>query len=174
MSPSNLCGSQLGWGEKELQSRWAVQWGCPQAPSAHPPAAQVCNSPLLPLLSPPQGYQIPKGWSVMYSIRDTHETAAVYQTPPSSFDPDRFGAGRPQAAGRFHYIPFGGGARSCIGKELAQAILKLLAIELVSTARWELATPGYPTMQTVPIVHPVNDGLQLYFHPLQPRHGHEA
>uniref|UniRef100_H0ZEW2 Cytochrome P450 family 26 subfamily C member 1 n=1 Tax=Taeniopygia guttata TaxID=59729 RepID=H0ZEW2_TAEGU len=120
------------------------------------------------------GYQIPKGWSVMYSIRDTHETAAVYQSPPSSFDPDRFGAGRPEAAGRFHYIPFGGGARSCIGKELAQAILKLLAIELVSTACWELATPGYPTMQTVPIVHPVDDGLQLYFHPLQPSQGHEA
>ncbi|XP_027765407.1 cytochrome P450 26C1 [Empidonax traillii] len=112
------------------------------------------------------GYQIPKGWSVMYSIRDTHETAAVYQSPPSSFDPDRFGAARTEAAGRFHYIPFGGGARSCIGKELAQAILKLLAIELVSTARWELATPGYPAMQTVPIVHPVDDGLQLYFHPL--------
>ncbi|NWR48952.1 CP26C protein, partial [Regulus satrapa] len=120
------------------------------------------------------GYQIPKGWSVMYSIRDTHETAAVYQSPPSSFDPDRFGAGRPEAAGRFHYIPFGGGARSCIGKELAQAILKLLAIELVSMARWELATPDYPTMQTVPIVHPVDDGLQLYFHPLQPNQGHEA
>ncbi|KAM6390445.1 cytochrome P450 26C1 [Pluvialis apricaria] len=120
------------------------------------------------------GYQIPKGWSVMYSIRDTHETATVYQSPPGGFDPDRFGAARMEAVGRFHYIPFGGGARSCIGKELAQAILKLLAIELVSTARWELATPGYPAMQTVPIVHPVADGLQLYFHPLQPGCGSEA
>uniref|UniRef100_A0A8C0FD69 Cytochrome P450 family 26 subfamily C member 1 n=1 Tax=Bubo bubo TaxID=30461 RepID=A0A8C0FD69_BUBBB len=120
------------------------------------------------------GYQIPKGWSVMYSIRDTHETAAIYQSPPSSFDPDRFSAARTEAAGRFHYIPFGGGARSCIGKELAQAILKLLAIELVSTARWELATPGYPAMQTVPIVHPIDDGLQLYFHPLQPSHSSKA
>ncbi|KFQ89304.1 Cytochrome P450 26C1, partial [Phoenicopterus ruber ruber] len=73
-------------------------------------------------------YQIPKGWSVMYSIRDTHETAAVYQSPPGGFDPDRF-------------------------------------------TRWELATPGYPAMQTVPIVHPVDDGLQLYFHPLQPGRG---
>ncbi|NXE53013.1 CP26C protein, partial [Casuarius casuarius] len=110
------------------------------------------------------GYQIPKGWSVMYSIRDTHETAAVYRSPPGGFDPDRFGAARPEAAGRFHYVPFGGGARSCIGQELAQAILKLLAIELVRTARWELATPAYPAMRTVPIVHPV-DGLQLYFRP---------
>ncbi|PKK21312.1 cytochrome P450 26C1 [Columba livia] len=120
------------------------------------------------------GYQIPKGWSVMYSIRDTHETATVYQSPHSGFDPDRFSAAGTEATGRFHYIPFGGGARSCIGKELAQAILKLLAIELVSTARWELATPSYPTMQTVPIVHPVDDGLQLYFHPLQASCGSDA
>ncbi|NXC42883.1 CP26C protein, partial [Penelope pileata] len=119
------------------------------------------------------GYQIPKGWSVMYSIRDTHETAAVYQSPPSSFDPDRFGVTRLETTNRFHYIPFGGGARSCIGKELARAILKLLAIELVTTARWELATPAYPAMQTVPIVHPV-DGLQLYFHPLWPGCGSKA
>ena len=56
---------------------------------------------------------------------------------------------------------------------MAQAILKLLAIELVTTARWELATPTFPAMQTVPIVHPV-DGLQLYFHPLRPSHGGEA
>ncbi|XP_077206387.1 cytochrome P450 26C1 [Paroedura picta] len=120
------------------------------------------------------GYQIPKGWSVMYSIRDTHETASIYQSPPDTFDPERFWVPQeegeePKAAGsaRFHYIPFGGGVRNCIGKELAQAILKLLAMELVSTARWELATAHFPKMQTVPIVHPV-DGLQLYFHPLKP------
>ncbi|XP_036293883.1 cytochrome P450 26C1 [Pipistrellus kuhlii] len=115
------------------------------------------------------GYQIPKGWSVMYSIRDTHETAAVYRSPPEGFDPERFGAqgeeGARGAAGRFHYIPFGGGARSCLGQELARAVLQLLAVELVRTARWELATPGFPAMQTVPIVHPV-DGLRLFFHPL--------
>ncbi|MBN3323165.1 CP26C protein, partial [Atractosteus spatula] len=108
------------------------------------------------------GYQIPKGWSVMYSIRDTHETAAVYQNP-EIFDPDRFGSERDEGkAGRFHYIPFGGGIRSCIGRELAQIILKTLAIELLNTAEWELATPAFPKMQTVPIVHPVN-GLHVYF-----------
>ncbi|KAK1333618.1 hypothetical protein QTO34_006003 [Cnephaeus nilssonii] len=116
------------------------------------------------------GYQVPKGWSVMYSIRDTHETAAVYRSPPEGFDPERFGASGEEArgaSGRFHYIPFGGGARSCLGQELAQAVLQLLAVELVRTARWELATPAFPAMQTVPIVHPV-DGLRLFFHPLAP------
>ncbi|XP_053547681.1 cytochrome P450 26C1 [Bombina bombina] len=108
------------------------------------------------------GYQIPKGWSVMYSIRDTHETAAVYQNV-ELFDPDRFSSERDEGKmGRYNYIPFGGGIRNCIGKELALVILKTLAVELVGTAKWELATTQFPKMQTVPIVHPV-DGLHLFF-----------
>uniref|UniRef100_UPI00398F27C8 cytochrome P450 26C1-like n=1 Tax=Pristiophorus japonicus TaxID=55135 RepID=UPI00398F27C8 len=108
------------------------------------------------------GCQIPKGWSIIYSIRDTQETAAVYLNP-DTFDPDRFGPERDESkAGRFNYLPFGGGVRSCIGKELAQVILKTLAIELSSTARWELASAAYPKMQTVPVVHPV-DGLKVRF-----------
>ncbi|XP_071390456.1 cytochrome P450 26C1-like [Centroberyx affinis] len=108
------------------------------------------------------GYQIPKGWSVMYSIRDTHETAAVFQSP-ELFDPERFGAEREESrSARFSYVPFGGGVRSCVGKELAQVILKTLAVELIATCRWSLATQTFPKMQTVPIVHPVN-GLHVRF-----------
>ncbi|CAJ1066856.1 cytochrome P450 26B1 [Xyrichtys novacula] len=108
------------------------------------------------------GYQIPKGWSVMYSIRDTHETAAVFQSP-ELFDPDRFGSEREEGrSARFSYVPFGGGVRSCVGKELAQIILKTLAVELIGTCKWTLATENFPKMQTVPIVHPVN-GLHVHF-----------
>ncbi|CAN9500166.1 unnamed protein product [Ophioblennius macclurei] len=108
------------------------------------------------------GYQIPKGWSIMYSIRDTHETAEVFQSP-EQFDPDRFGPDREESrSSRFSYVPFGGGVRSCVGKELAQVILKTLAVELVGTCTWTLATKNFPKMQTVPIVHPVN-GLHVHF-----------
>ncbi|XP_063048317.1 cytochrome P450 26B1 [Engraulis encrasicolus] len=108
------------------------------------------------------GYQVPKGWSVMYSIRDTHETAAAYQSP-ELFDPDRFNADRDESkSGRFNYVPFGGGVRRCIGRELAVIVLKTLAIELLGTAECRLATDTYPRMQTVPIVHPVN-GLHVHF-----------
>ncbi|XP_020482549.1 cytochrome P450 26C1 [Labrus bergylta] len=108
------------------------------------------------------GYQIPKGWSVMYSIRDTHETAAVFQSP-ELFDPERFGPEREESrSARFSYVPFGGGVRSCVGKELAQIILKTLAVELIGTCKWTLATENFPKMQTVPIVHPVN-GLHVNF-----------
>ncbi|XP_047207195.1 cytochrome P450 26B1 [Girardinichthys multiradiatus] len=108
------------------------------------------------------GYQIPKGWSVMYSIRDTHETSPVFQSP-EQFDPDRFGPERDESrSSRFSYVPFGGGVRSCIGKELAQIILKTLAVELIETCKWTLASEKFPKMQTVPIVHPVN-GLHVRF-----------
>ncbi|XP_057704386.1 cytochrome P450 26C1 [Corythoichthys intestinalis] len=113
------------------------------------------------------GYQVPKGWSVMYSIRDTHETAAVFQAP-EAFDPDRFGPERREnRSSRFSYVPFGGGARSCVGKELAQVILKTLAVELLATCTWSLATRDFPKMQAVPIVHPVN-GLHVHFVQKQP------
>nr|XP_057907397.1 cytochrome P450 26C1 [Doryrhamphus excisus]XP_057907405.1 cytochrome P450 26C1 [Doryrhamphus excisus] len=108
------------------------------------------------------GYQVPKGWSVMYSIRDTHETAAVFHSP-QLFDPDRFGPDREEnRSSRFSYVPFGGGVRGCVGKELAQLVLKTLAVELVGTCEWTLATEDFPRMQTVPIVHPVN-GLHVRF-----------
>ncbi|XP_056333544.1 cytochrome P450 26B1 [Danio aesculapii] len=108
------------------------------------------------------GYQIPKGWSVMYSIRDTHETAEAYQNP-ELFDPDRFCVDRDESKSeRFSYVPFGGGVRRCIGRELALIVLKTLAVELLATADCTLATQTYPRMQTVPIVHPVN-GLHVFF-----------
>ncbi|XP_043118353.1 cytochrome P450 26B1 [Puntigrus tetrazona] len=108
------------------------------------------------------GYQIPKGWSVMYSIRDTHETAEAYQNP-ELFDPDRFCADRNESkTDRFSYVPFGGGVRRCIGRELALIVLKTLAVELLATVDCTLATETYPRMQTVPIVHPVN-GLHVFF-----------
>ncbi|KAI5102658.1 cytochrome P450, family 26, subfamily C, polypeptide 1 [Silurus meridionalis] len=108
------------------------------------------------------GYQIPKGWSVMYSIRDTHETSPAYSSP-ELFDPERFLADRDESKNsRFSYVPFGGGVRRCIGRELALLILKTLGVELLATAEWTLATENYPKMQTVPIVHPVN-GLHVHF-----------
>lgn len=112
-----------------------------------------------------QGVQIPKGWSVMYSIRDTHDTSAVFKDV-DAFDPDRFSQERGEdKEGRFHYLPFGGGVRSCLGKQLATLFLRLLAIELASTSRFELATRQFPRVITVPVVHPV-DGLKVKFYGL--------
>uniref|UniRef100_A0A8D2DDI6 Cytochrome P450 26B1 n=1 Tax=Sciurus vulgaris TaxID=55149 RepID=A0A8D2DDI6_SCIVU len=64
--------------------------------------------------------------------------------------------------GRFHYLPFGGGVRTCLGKHLAKLFLKVLAVELASTSRFELATRTFPRITLVPVLHPV-DGLSVKF-----------
>lgn len=94
---------------------------------------------------------------------DTHETAAVGTcSPPEGFDPELLALRATMgAAGRFHYIPFGGGgARSCLGQGAGADGASSCSLELVRR-RWEPATPAFPAMQTVPIVHPV-DGLRLF------------
>ncbi|XP_072464970.1 cytochrome P450 26B1 [Notamacropus eugenii] len=108
------------------------------------------------------GFQIPKGWSVMYSIRDTHDTAPVFKDV-DVFDPDRFSQARSEDKdGRFHYLPFGGGVRMCLGKHLAKLFLKVLVVELASTSRFELASRTFPRISLVPVLHPV-DGLSVKF-----------
>ncbi|XP_078455744.1 cytochrome P450 26B1-like isoform X2 [Lampetra planeri] len=116
------------------------------------------------------GFQIPKGWSVLYSIRDTHDTAPVFPDP-EHFQPERWGAcgDAARADARFSYVPFGGGVRGCVGRELARLMLKLLAVEVAGSSRWELASAEAPRMQNVPIVHPV-DGLRVRFYGLDANH----
>ncbi|XP_042193037.1 cytochrome P450 26A1 isoform X1 [Callorhinchus milii] len=102
------------------------------------------------------GYQIPKGWNVIYSICDTHDIAEIF-SKKDEFNPDRFMEGcLEKDSSRFGYIPFGGGSRSCVGKEFAKVLLKIFTVELVRTCDWELLN-GPPTMKTSPTVYPVDN-----------------
>ncbi|XP_037547483.1 cytochrome P450 26A1 [Nematolebias whitei] len=101
------------------------------------------------------GYQIPKGWNVIYSICDTHDVAEVFPNK-EDFEPQRF-MSRPSAdSSRFHYIPFGGGSRMCVGKEFAKVLLKIFLVEVVTKCHWTLLN-GPPTMKTGPTVYPVDN-----------------
>ncbi|XP_041065794.1 cytochrome P450 26A1 [Carcharodon carcharias] len=109
------------------------------------------------------GYQIPKGWNVIYSICDTHDVATNF-SKKDEFNPDRFMEGCSEKDScRFSYIPFGGGSRSCVGKEFAKILLKIFTVELVRGCDWELLN-GPPTMKTNPTVYPV-DNLPTKFTP---------
>jgi cytochrome P450 len=63
-----------------------------------------------------QGYNIPKGTRVLYSIYLTHHMEA-YWPEPHVFRPERFAEQRPIP---YTYLPFGGGRRNCIGSYFAQ------------------------------------------------------
>ncbi|EDL41793.1 cytochrome P450 26A1 [Mus musculus] len=101
------------------------------------------------------GYQIPKGWNVIYSICDTHDVADIF-TNKEEFNPDRFIVPHPEDASRFSFIPFGGGLRSCVGKEFAKILLKIFTVELARHCDWQLLN-GPPTMKTSPTVYPVDN-----------------
>ncbi|WP_067813085.1 cytochrome P450 [Nocardia inohanensis] len=60
-------------------------------------------------------WSIPRGQHVMVSIRLMHDNEELFPNA-RTFDPDRFVGVRP---GTFSWIPFGGGARRCIGAAFA-------------------------------------------------------
>nr|AGN04291.1 cytochrome P450 [Oryzias melastigma] len=101
------------------------------------------------------GYQIPKGWNVIYSICDTHDVAEVFPNK-EDFQPERFLDRSFVDSSRFQYIPFGGGSRMCVGKEFAKVLLKIFLVELVSSCHWTFLN-GPPTMKTGPTVYPVDN-----------------
>ncbi|MEG4277049.1 cytochrome P450 [Microcoleus sp. MON1_C1] len=105
------------------------------------------------------GYEIPKGWSVLSEINQTHEDSEVYPEP-DRFDPDRFNSER--SAKPFSYVPFGGGLRECLGKEFARLEMKLFAAKIVREYEWDLLPDQDLNLITVPIPHP-RDGLRVKF-----------
>ncbi|NQE92545.1 cytochrome P450 [Nocardia terpenica] len=77
-------------------------------------------------------YVIPAGTTLAVSPYLLHHRPDLYPSP-FRFDPDRWGSGKPPAG---VYIPFGYGARRCIGEHFALTEL-ILALASVA-ARWRL------------------------------------
>jgi cytochrome P450 len=105
------------------------------------------------------GYEIPKGWMVLYQINQTHQDSQLYPEP-DRFDPDRFSSER--SAKPFSYVPFGGGLRECLGKEFARLEMKLFAAKIVRELEWELLPDQDLNLIAVPTPHP-GDGLRVKF-----------
>ena len=105
------------------------------------------------------GYEIPKGWSVLSQINQTHQDSQLYPEP-DRFDPDRFSlerSGKP-----FSYVPFGGGLRECLGKEFARLEMKLFAAKIIREFEWELLPDQDLNLIALPTQHP-RDGLRVKF-----------
>lgn len=73
---------------------------------------------LKPLYLPGTGYTVPADQKVSVNIYLVHNDPDIYDSP-SEFRPERFLPGAP-ALPRHAWIPFGGGARRCVGAAFAQ------------------------------------------------------
>jgi cytochrome P450 family 110 len=93
------------------------------------------------------GYSLEPGTVVIGSIYLTHHREEIYPEP-DRFSPERFLERRYSP---FEYLPFGGGARRCMGMALAQFEMKIVVASILS--RFNLALSGPDN------VRPVRRGL---------------
>lgn len=83
------------------------------------------------------GSFIPAGTTVFLAPLILHRRADLFPNP-EAFDPDRWLGPDPQP---FAYVPFGGGARRCIGEEFAMREAAIVLAELLPGRRFEME-PG--------------------------------
>ncbi|MFG2291489.1 cytochrome P450 [Streptomyces sp. NPDC048595] len=85
------------------------------------------------------GHPIPAGTTVVFSPYLIHHRPDLYPDP-ERFDPGRWTGAAHHPLPRHGFVPFGGGARKCIGDRfaLAEAVLALATI----VGRWHLEHPG--------------------------------
>lgn len=107
------------------------------------------------------GYHVPAGQMVRYSIAAGHLLPHVF-ADPARFDPDRFAAPREEDKRTpYGLIPFGGGQRICIGVNFAQVEIKALAAHVLRRFDLEVV-PGQHIRQLYePTIGSPSDGIRV-------------
>lgn len=84
-------------------------------------------------------YLLPAGTRVLYSIYLSHRHKE-YWDDPHRFDPDRFAPEASRQRPPYLYLPFGGGARNCIGTAFAQVEARVVLARILQ--QWSLHATG--------------------------------
>lgn len=111
---------------------------CAETLRLHPVVTEASRLLRKPLVV--RGYEIPAGVSVAASIALIHAREDIYPEP-ERFRPERF---LERKFGIFEFLPFGGGARRCIGGAFSMYEMKIVIGTIASRAggRLRLAEPG--------------------------------
>lgn len=80
------------------------------------------------------GFRVPQGSEILFSIYQTHRSEAIYERP-HDFMPERWEHITPSP---YEYTPFSAGPRTCIGAMFAQMELKIVLALILTQYRLEL------------------------------------
>ncbi|XP_057469479.1 abscisic acid 8'-hydroxylase 4 [Actinidia eriantha] len=79
------------------------------------------------------GYKIKKGWNINIDARSIHLDPTVYNDP-DKFIPSRFD----DESKPYSFLGFGQGGRTCLGMNLARAMMLVFLHRLVTTYKWKV------------------------------------
>ncbi|MBX3222087.1 MAG: cytochrome P450 [Labilithrix sp.] len=94
-----------------------------------------------------------------------------YWDRPDAFDPERFRPERAEGRPRYAYLPFGGGARTCIGNHFAMMEAQIILAMIVRQERLALA-PGHRVELDPLITLRPKHGVRVTRRPAGPTGGH--
>ncbi|KAF3446348.1 hypothetical protein FNV43_RR11527 [Rhamnella rubrinervis] len=83
-----------------------------------------------------EGFRIKRGWNVNIDARSVHLDPTVYGDP-NKFNPSRFDD-EPKP---YSFLAFGMGARTCLGMNMAKAMMMVFLHRLITTYRWKVTDP---------------------------------
>ena len=97
--------------------------------------------------------RVPGGVTVLVYLYGLHRNAEVWDDP-DEFDPSRFESRARERRSPFAYLPFGGGARKCIGSSMATAQMLLVLARLVARYDFEPVDDEPVEPRPMMILHP--------------------
>jgi cytochrome P450 len=89
------------------------------------------------------GHRVQKGSLVAVGIYALHHDPTLWERP-EEFDPDRFSAENVKGRDRWQFVPFAGGARSCIGEHFARLETTLALATIVRATRVQSLGDDFP------------------------------
>ncbi|XP_048421241.1 beta-amyrin 28-monooxygenase-like [Pyrus x bretschneideri] len=152
---SKAAGELLNWGDvqKMKYTRCVVS----EVLRLKPPVLGTFREAITDFIY--EGYLIPKGMKLHWNAYGTHKNPEYFPNP-ENFDPSRFQGDGPAP---FSYVPFGGGAPMCPGREYARFKILVFMHNLVTRFRWEKVFPDEKMIMD-PILVPTK-GLPIRLYP---------
>ncbi len=119
------------------------------------------------------GYRIPAGTHVVYSIAAAHLIPSIF-TEPTKFDPDRFAPPREEHKKiPYSLVGFGGGPRICIGINFAKVEIKAMVSHILLQYHLELV-PDQEIIQFYRATGMPLHGIKMHVSERKRAHGHPS